>query len=46
LLCRLACHAMVFGNARAVAALWQRFVMQVGTAFKQCFAQSVLQGNM
>jgi hypothetical protein len=30
LLCRLACHAMVFGNARAVAALWQRFVMQVG----------------
>jgi hypothetical protein len=29
LLCRLACHAMVFGNARAVAALWQRFVMQV-----------------
>lgn len=30
LLCRLACHALVFGNARAVAALWQRFVMQVG----------------
>jgi hypothetical protein len=34
LLCRLACHAMVFGNARAVAALWQRFVMQVGTVVR------------
>jgi hypothetical protein len=30
LLCRLALHALVFGNARAVAALWQRFVIQVG----------------
>jgi hypothetical protein len=25
---------MVFGNARAVAALWQRFVMQVGLGFR------------
>jgi hypothetical protein len=29
LLCRLSLHALVFGNARAVAALWQRFMVQV-----------------
>jgi hypothetical protein len=29
LLCRLSLHALLFGNARAVAALWQRFLEQV-----------------
>lgn len=36
LLCRLALHALVFGNARAVAALWQRFVVQVSAPPPPC----------
>lgn len=47
LLCRLALHALVFGNARAVAALWQRFVIQVrGAESKKLNAAFCLRGYL